>query len=488
VPITRAYDPQRFTEAMAHAGRPSRIAAFAELLETLPPSGFRRVLEQVLRLPSDDRDPMLMHLLFQAWQRADRAGAIAALATIPDQTLRSAAKTVLARAWARSDVAGARAWAEKNLHMAQLMSFKKYADQLEGRVEAPKTSIDQILKNPDRAARERELTQFIRNRAKEAPLAAANLLGSIPEKSERDSAAFALVIAWKDQDAMAAARWFISPEARKLGIADTNLTWFVAPLAEQNPSGSLDLIRSLDFTAGFERLFAQQLLSAVYDKDPKAVVAMLQDPQFDRADFPERYRVLAKHDPEAAFRDAIEKLRADNSPENRRNRRNAAIFVAEETAKKNPAEAARLATTAPPELFPSLFGEIGEIWAKTDAAAAGEWAAKLPPGAARDDASREFAFHWAQHDATRCAAWLDAIPKGSSRDEAIFGFACASMDLDPDAALAWVRNMTNAQRRDFALARAWQIWSRKNPGAATNWLENQPTLNEAERERIQTQE
>ena len=43
---------------------------------------------------------------------------------------------VLARAWARSDVAAARAWAEKNMEMTGLMGFKRYADQLEGRVQA----------------------------------------------------------------------------------------------------------------------------------------------------------------------------------------------------------------------------------------------------------------------------------------------------------------------------------------------------------------
>lgn len=187
-----------FADVVSRAkSRPDLLVAAADRFASLKPHEFGRELQEILRLPANTREPMLLPLLFQSWVRADLPGAVAGLDLIPHRKTRDSLAVYVSRAWARKDLDAAREWAAKNLSQIPLMGFNQYADTLAnpgggnpGQTSSnPTGTLQEALSEPDLKSRDRKISALIRARAKSDPSAAARLLVDIP-KEVRNSAAF----------------------------------------------------------------------------------------------------------------------------------------------------------------------------------------------------------------------------------------------------------------------------------------------------------
>jgi hypothetical protein len=149
--------------------------------------------------------------------------------------------------------------------------------------------------------------------------------------------------------------------------------------------------------------------------------------------------------------------------------------------KHDPAAATEFVLKLPEKARDDVLWASLSAWCGKDAAAAGQWAASLPPSATREEALRRVAQLWAQHEATQVTQWLDRLPAGAGKYAAAEGFASAVMSINADDALAWLRVNPDPADRATRLRRIWQSWRAKDAASAQRWRDSSAELTESER-------
>ena len=228
-----------------------------------------------------------------------------------------------------------------------------------------------------------------------------------------------------------------------------------------------------------------QAIAALYQRDPDAALAVYEGlPEEDkRGNFGGFLKAWKDHDPAqaAAALLATHPLPPDASRDFHSSRATDFTHELKPWIQQEAQAVGEMAVHLPDKERAEMLYAVAQEWCKTDARAAGVWAAALPAGAARDEALKQFTYSWAQHDASTVTAWLNALPADSGKDAAATGFTFSIFDTDPDAALSWSRAIRNEPERMKTLGNAWRKWNSKNPTAAQSWREGATNLSEAER-------
>lgn len=306
--------------------------------------------------------------------------------------------------------------------------------------------------------------------------------------------------------------------------------------AKTDPEAALASLANVDLKKQGDAPIS--VLSAVASDDPERARAWLEDPENAMARYPWIGQFLAgavakewvRTDPDAAL------AWAAGLPDSQQ--AGAYSGVLGSLAMTDPADAARRALALQDNGARShILGEIAEVWAARDPAAASAWAMSLegsareatmgkvlgtmaqtdPAGAARrvgemgksggsyvlpvveswsqqdpraaaawtlqqpanDNSGRALGtalWHWTTREPEAASQWLADQPANPVLDGGIAGLSKAAMGIDPGAATQWANSISDPALRETMVNGSLGAWRKADPGAANRWAEtNLPT-------------
>lgn len=110
--------------------------------------------------------------------------------------------------------------------------------------------------------------------------------------------------------------------------------------------------------------------------------------------------------------------------------------------------------------------------ATQDPDALSAWAAKTPPGPARDELLAGIALVWSQCDPHQAAIVASGdLPEGRLRDDTLVGIAQRWGQTNPAQAASWVATWPADEARLAAIENVALSWSQKDTAAAASWLD-----------------
>ncbi len=276
-----------------------------------------------------------------------------------------------------------------------------------------------------------------------------------------------------------------------------------------NPAAAIAWVRTLD--EGHQSDAIKQILEAAARRDPDAALALAQAhaPEMLKggglADAIES--ALRKRDPERSARTIASlgnanKIRssaqqwaekdraaamqwAQELPDEKM-RAEALKGVWQEFASKNPDEAAaQLSKNSADAPFVENSGEnICKNLAQKDPQQAEQWAATLQQPEARKEAFRALGEVYARKDTVAAGQWLNGLPDGADRKNAILGFVYAAKEGHPEEATTWAAAVQDTDARRSALRTTLGEWSKRDLPAALEWIQTTPTISEEDRRAI----
>jgi hypothetical protein len=502
---TERYSPENVAAILELPSTLHRTAAFKAFLDRLSAGQFPNVLRDLHRQGLQE-DVDIMTIFFRCWADGDPERALhEALKLSPPAekmsyqgNLRSKVVSAVMRAWARKDLAGARAAAAKLTGLERMMA-ESYMRNVggaagSGNVDplAGKSFKERLWKDiqvdGDSWSMGGRAGETMRKWAQEDPAGAAEeiLRSKILQKTH-----FVEVLntEWRAKDP-AAFEAFLNklPAEAQADVRGRLVRSEISQLLSRNLAHARDYIEKLP--PGESRRYGlDQLADRMFNQDREGAIALVtsfseQDRNVLPGNFFEKWFAV---EPERAAAALLEfpgyAKRATETPD--REHFNDMNRMMKPWAEKDPAAAGVFAAQlAKKDRAEAMYG-IAQVWCARDAAAANAWAASLPAGPGQDEALRQFGFIWAKSDANLVTKHLDRLPSGSGKSAAAEGFAFAVFDTDPDAALEWTRVIHTPEMRFDVLKRSWSNWRYNNHAAATDWLRNNRTIKPEERAAIE---
>jgi RNA polymerase sigma factor (sigma-70 family) len=117
---------------------------------------------------------------------------------------------------------------------------------------------------------------------------------------------------------------------------------------------------------------------------------------------------------------------------------------------------------------------IARAWAQQSPEEAVGWASSLPTGAARNGALGAITTTWAKQDAYGAADWVDSLPAGEERDHSAGSLVFAVADKFPREAWQWALSIGDDLERSRAAAHAAQVMAAKDLAMARQWVQTGP--------------
>ncbi len=121
---------------------------------------------------------------------------------------------------------------------------------------------------------------------------------------------------------------------------------------------------------------------------------------------------------------------------------------------------------------------LARVWAHQSPADAIRWAASMPAGEVRVQAVAAIASSWAAQDSPAAAAWIDAMPAGSERDRSAQSLVFAMAEEFPREAWEWAMNISDADTRTRAAAHVAKMMAARDSVTARSWIESGPFTQE----------
>ena len=109
---------------------------------------------------------------------------------------------------------------------------------------------------------------------------------------------------------------------------------------------------------------------------------------------------------------------------------------------------------------------------------------QLPEGSIRQNAVGFLTQVWAKQDAARAGEWINTLPTGSSRDVAVANYADTVLALDPRAEALWIESVADSQVRSRWVDLFYSRWHEKDEAAAGAWLQQTTALNEQQKAKL----
>jgi hypothetical protein len=316
--------------------------------------------------------------------------------------------------------------------------------------ESPREIFELALQLPTGAISQALCVEALRALAKRDGGEAWKQLERLGPGSVEREATTAVLEAWAAADPGSAARALAS-----LPIGDVEPHRAVARVwAEANASAALDWALAQDAAARGDALHAviQGAVANDQGRPMEAVVAGILEgipSDEDRASAASAVAV------ELANVDAGRAIQWANSlPQ--KDREAAISTLAQEVAKSQPLALSNAITRltqdraflpADPEQFGGAVGAVARSYAETDAKAAVEWAASLPPAYA-GEAIHQALGGWVRRDPATASAWIASLPSSAQSDCLRLEFASQIASLDPACALSWAQACQPGAERD----------------------------------------
>jgi RNA polymerase sigma factor (sigma-70 family) len=117
---------------------------------------------------------------------------------------------------------------------------------------------------------------------------------------------------------------------------------------------------------------------------------------------------------------------------------------------------------------------IATAWAEQTPEGAIDWVASLPAGEARSEAVAGITFTWAAKDSESASAWVASMPAGAERDRSAHSLVVAIAEKFPREAWEWAVSITDAERRVTAATQAAKMMARQDLSTAQQWIESGP--------------
>jgi len=107
-------------------------------------------------------------------------------------------------------------------------------------------------------------------------------------------------------------------------------------------------------------------------------------------------------------------------------------------------------------------------WAESDPSGAGDWATRMPPGPARQQAVREVAIAWADRALSESVAWVRQLPE-EDRAGGLLAVAYEAARQAPLEALKLALELAPDKEREELIACSIRQWAALSPQAAADW-------------------
>ncbi len=392
------------------------------------------LLQSIERLPSADRATARMHAL-NRWAKIDPTAALSYAASRPTGEQRRWALTTAGRAYARIDAQGALNWA---LNVQPPSAGLVGTVLASVSVKSPAQAFDMArdLQSPE--ARSQAVQQIAMHLASngQAAMAADRILAMADGNARREALGM-LGDVWASQDPEAALNWYAANQST-LGAEDVQR--FTANAIRRNPQQAARLIDQV--AAELRPEWMGQVAAGFAESDPAAARAWLSrfqgEPGYDRA----------------------------------------AANVAVRRVGDDPREMIDLmATINDPQLAGQVATRAAHAWARTDPAAAAEWAASLAQDKTRSDAVAQVAQVWSRQQPAAARSWILGLARGLPRDAAITNYLAANTGANPDAGVLSAYSSDNA--RQLGVQQTVFRLARQDPEAARQLIDEyltDPTL------------
>lgn len=125
-----------------------------------------------------------------------------------------------------------------------------------------------------------------------------------------------------------------------------------------------------------------------------------------------------------------------------------------------------------------IMQRLAERLADKDPASAAKWASTLPEGEAKPRIVTEVIDEWAEKNPNDAGVWLNGMGNGPAMDEPRERFAWKVQEKDPEAAIAWAGSITDERRRNETSFRLVREWMQREPDTARVWVNTSALPNE----------
>ena len=140
----------------------------------------------------------------------------------------------------------------------------------------------------------------------------------------------------------------------------------------------------------------------------------------------------------------------------------------------NPQKWINRLTLLPDSARATATESIARAWAQQMPEEAIVWASSLAPGDTRNGADGAIASAWAKTDAYAAADWVASLSPGADRDRGAESLVLAVADKYPREAWEWALSISDATERDRAAAQAVRAMAARDPATARQWIESGP--------------
>lgn len=297
------------------------------------------------------------------------------------------------------------------------------------------------------------------------PAGASARLAEVPAGPGRENAVRAIADAWARRDPASAAAWVAQLSAADRAYAAESVA---TVLAEHDPLRAIELAQKHLTGPALARVLttAVQALTESDLGSAAAIVRLLPAGQTQLLTAGDIARKMAARSPAEAL--AWAKTLSDG-----RVQQVAVNNALEAWAAEDPGAAARYVTQLPPGAAQTASAEyLARIYGARAPPDAAAWAETLPP-AARDAADSALASAWARSNPAAAAQWASNLPDTPAKSEALQGALSYWVLADPAGARDFVGAMAGATQRDAAVAIAPQL-AQSDPVATITWARSLP--------------
>lgn len=123
---------------------------------------------------------------------------------------------------------------------------------------------------------------------------------------------------------------------------------------------------------------------------------------------------------------------------------------------------------------PQAISFVAGAWTQQNPEEASAWVASLAPGDAQTRAAGTVASTWASKDAASAAQWMSSLPPGKERDVAANSWVMAAAQQFPRQAWDWAVSISDETERDAAAAKAANAIAARDPATARQLIDVGP--------------
>ncbi len=114
---------------------------------------------------------------------------------------------------------------------------------------------------------------------------------------------------------------------------------------------------------------------------------------------------------------------------------------------------------------------VVESWSQQDPAAAAAWTLKQPANNNSGRALGTALWHWTTREPEAASQWLADQPADPVLDGGIAGLSKAATGIDPGAATQWANSISDPALRETMVTSSLGAWRKADPGAANRWVD-----------------